>query len=534
MKSNYTFFTNANRTPQTQPIPGRQTDMVQGRSGGYQFKIDLWQQLRRCLLLGTAQGSFYANKYELTEEFVTVVTQAVANDPTRTAAAILYASNGHAINNSAPLFALVLLSMGETPAAKQAFQEIFLQVVRTGSHFYEWLNYTRNLRGFGKLIRTCGQTWLANPDVTALAYQFLKYQQRHGYTHRDVLRLFHVKPETPEHQTLYQWATQGWKTVPETPPSEAMTQIWWYERVKRTPSLTLEAIREGRLTHEMVAPVGQMDRDAWQLLFQDMPIGALLRNLGSLTHLGVLQSHQDKTLKSLAERLQSKKHLRKGRIHPIDILKALKTYESGGKLGRSQKTWQPIPRVLDILETALDRSFDVVQPTGKTFLHAVDVSGSMSYYTISSVGLTCCEIATTLALATAKAERNYMIRGFATDFRDLKITARDSFSSALAKATRQNFGGTDAAVAYDWAIRDRIHVDVFCFWTDCESWAGNAHPSQRLADYRRHVNPKAKAIYVTLAPYNVSLVDSQDPHSWDFSGFDPAMPKAIQMIATGA
>ncbi|MBE9067675.1 TROVE domain-containing protein [Leptolyngbya cf. ectocarpi LEGE 11479] len=534
MKTNYTFFTNANRTSQTQPIPGRQTDMVQGRSGGYQFKIDLWQQLRRCLLLGTAQGSFYANKHELTAEFATVVTQAVAADPARTAEAIVYASDGHAINNSAPLFALVLLSMGETPAAKQAFQEIFLKVVRTGSHFYEWLNYTRSLRGFGKLIRTCGQSWLTNPDAKALAYQLLKYQQRHGYSHRDALRLFHAKPASPDHQALYQWATQGWNTVPDTPPSETMSQIWWYERVKRDPSLTLDAIRQGRLTHEMIAPVGQMDRDAWQLLFEEMPLGALLRNLGSLTHLGVLKSHKSKNLKHLAARLQSKKLLRKARIHPIDILKALKTYQSGGSLGRSQKNWQPIPRVLDSLEIALERSFEVVKPTGKTFLHAVDVSGSMSYYTVSSVGLTCCEIATTLALATAKAERNYIIRGFATEFRDLKITARDSFSSALDKATSQNFGGTDAAAAYDWAIRHRIHVDVFCFWTDCESWAGKSHPSQRLADYRRRINPKAKAIYVALAPYKTSLVDPKDPYSWDFSGFDPAMPKAIQLIAAGA
>ena len=530
---NYTFFTQATKTPQTEPIPGRQAEMTRGRSGGYQFKADLWQQLRRCLLLGTAQGSFYANKHELTNDFADIVWQAVAINPQRVAAEIAYASDGHAINNSAPLFALVLLSMDEAPAAKQAFQEVFLHVVRTGSHFYEWLSYTRSLRGFGKLVRTCGQAWLTKPDGKALAYQFLKYQQRHGYTHRDALRLFHVKPPTPDHQSLYQWATQGWDTVPAAPPNEAMAQIWWYERVKRDPSLTLEAIRQGRLTHEMIAPIGQMDRAAWQLLFEDMPIGALLRNLGSLTALGVLTASKHKNLKHLAERLQSKRQLRQGRIHPIDILKALKTYRSGGKMGRSQKTWTPVARVADILETALERSFEVVKPTGKTFLHAIDISGSMSWSTVSSVGLTCCEIATTLALATAKAEENYIIRGFSTDFRDLGITARDSFHSALKKASNQNFGGTDASVAYDWAIRQQAHVDVFCFWTDSESWAGKAHPSQQLAAYRKAVNPETKAVYVTLAPYRVSLVDPQDSNSWDFGGFDPAMPKIIQMIAQG-
>lgn len=531
---NYTFFTQATKTPQTQPIPGRQAEMTQGRSGGYMFKADLWQQLRRCLLLGTAQGSFYANKHELTNEFADIFWQAVAIDAQRVAEEIVYASDGHAVNNSAPLFALVLLSMDEAPEAKQAFQDIFLKVVRTGSHFYEWLSYTRSLRGFGKLVRTCGQAWLTKPDSKALAYQFLKYQQRHGFTHRDALRLFHVKPATPDQQALYQWATQGWETVPETPPTEAMRQIWWYERVKRDPSLTRAAIREGRLTHEMIAPIGQMDQTAWQLLFEDMPIGALLRNLGSLTDLGVLQAHKHKNLKHLAQRLQNKQQLRRGRIHPIDILKALKTYRSGGRLGRGQKTWTPVARVADILEKALELSFDVVEPTGKTFLHAIDISGSMSYYTVSSVNLSGCEIATTLALATAKAEENYIIRGFSTNFRDLGITARDSFHSAMQKATSRNFGGTDASVAYDWAIRNRAHVDVFCFWTDSESWAGKAHPSQGLAAYRKQVNPNAKAIYVTLVPNRISLVDPQDPNSWDFGGFDPAMPKIIQMIAQGA
>src|SRR5207237_4132844 len=136
-------------------------------------------------------------------------------------------------------------------------------------------------------------------------------------------------------------------------------------------------------------------------------------------------------LKRVAKVLNSAEHLRKGRIHPIDVLKALKTYQSGGQLGRSQKTWQPVPRIVDILEQALELSFEVMQPTGKVFLHAIDVSGSMSYYSVSSIGLTCCEIATTMALATAKAEQHYVIRGFVNDFRNLNITARDSFSDAI-------------------------------------------------------------------------------------------------------
>ncbi len=142
------------------------------------------------------------------------------------------------------------------------------------------------------------------------------------------------------------------------------------------------------------------------------------------------------------------------------------------------------------------------------------------------------EIAMVMALVSAKAEKNYAIRGFSTTFKDLRITASDSFHSAMKKVSHQNFGGTDASSAYKWAIKHKFWADVICFWTDSESWAGT-QPCQKLAEYRCQVNPNVKAIYVTLAPYQLTLVDPTDPLSWDFAGFDPSMPRIIQMIANG-
>jgi len=529
----YNFGRQNTSTPQNQPLPGREAEMIQGRSGGFAFDAGIWQMLRRCLLVGTAKSTYYAQKQELTEDFVITLKQAIEEDPQRVAQEIVYASDGRAINNSAPIFALTLLSAGQTLEAKRAFKEIFGQVVRTGSHFYEWLAYTKQLRGMGRIVRDAGRAWLSNSDVRGLAYQLLKYQQRNGMSHRDALRLFHLNPPTEEHSALFNWAVKGWAELPTEIPSEALAQVWWWEWLKRNPEQTAEAIRKGRLTHEMAAPIGKMDREAWQLLFEQMPIGALLRNLGSLTELDVLRADAGANLDRVESKLNSRDHLRKGRIHPIDLLKALKTYQSGGALGRSQKNWNPVPRIVDILEKAVTLSFEVTEPTGKVFMHAVDVSGSMSCGVVPSVNLSCCEIATAMALVTAKAECNYMIRGFASDFRDLKITAKDSFGSALAKASNQNFGATDAAVAYEWMIQNRFKADVICFWTDSESWAGRKHPGVALAEYRKKVNPQAKAIYITLTPYGQTLADPQDPNSWDMGGFDPGTPRIIQMIAKG-
>jgi 60 kDa SS-A/Ro ribonucleoprotein len=391
--------------------------------------------------------------------------------------------------------------------------------------------YTKSMRGMGKIIRSAGQSWLAKSDAQAVAYQLLKYQQRSGFSHRDALRLFHVQPPSKDHELLYHWAVKGWTELSTEIPSPALAQIWWYEWLKRNPDRTHEAIAQGKLTHEMAAPIGQMDRRAWQLLFDTMPIGAMLRNLGSLTELGVLRADEPTNLERVAAVLNDRERVRKGRIHPIYVLKALKTYKSGGQIGKSKKTWTPVPRIVDILEKAVDLAFDSVEPTGKVFMHAVDISGSMSWSALPSVGMTCCEIATAMALASAKAEINYMIRGFSTEFIDLEITKEDTFTSALRKTSDRNFGGTDASVAYDWMLKNNFNADVICFWTDSESWAGNRHPSQALAEYRRKVNPNVQAIYITLQSARITLVDPKDPMSWDLGGFDPTMPRVIQSIA---
>jgi hypothetical protein len=92
------------------------------------------------LLIGAAQNTYYTNKQTLTEDFIKILQEAIALDPTWVAQEIAYASDGRAINNSAPILALVFLSMGERVVAKQSFQKTFPVVVRTGSHFYECLN----------------------------------------------------------------------------------------------------------------------------------------------------------------------------------------------------------------------------------------------------------------------------------------------------------------------------------------------------------------------------------------------------------
>lgn len=267
---------------------------------------------------------------------------------------------------------------------------------------------------------------------------------------------------------------------------------------------------------------------------------ASLRNLANLTNKGVLTKEN---LNLLEERF-TKANLLKARVHPLSIANAYKTYMSGHGM-KGNLTWIPINRVMDILDQAVNDAFEVIEPTGKRFFHALDISGSMlggmygyGRQLNQGLALSPMEIAGIMALATIKAEKDYFVGGFSSYFVELdKFSKRTSFQDIIRGEHIKGlkFGGTNASLGYKYATNNNMMVDTFVSWTDGESWLGD-HPTDALADYRSKINPDAKAIYVTIQAYgdHITLVDPKDTRSYDIAGFSTESPKLIQIIAEGA
>ncbi|UCF78183.1 MAG: TROVE domain-containing protein [Candidatus Eiseniibacteriota bacterium] len=534
-------------TPQSRPLPGR--EMVQNDAGGFVFPLGRWPSLRRALILGTAEWSYYIGRKEMTDRFLALLRECIEEDPDKVASELVYAGEGRTVSHSTVLIALAVLSTSKDPLAKRNFNELFPQLVRTGSHLYEVLGYIRGLRGIGRLIKRSFREWLTR-DPGKLAYQLLKYQQRYGWAARDVFRMFRPVPPTKEHQELYRWVVKGWDDLPAEAPCEALKQVWWFEWLKRygtaEEGATVAAIEKGNLTHEMTTGVGKMDPAAWEALFWRMPAHATLRNLGSLTDIGVISMENGPVIERLKNMFLDREAIRKTRLHPVEFMKALGVYRDGGARGRSKKSWSPVGTVIDILESALELSFETLEPTGKEFLHAVDVSGSMGSF-MESCFCTCCEAAAAMCLVTVKAERNYEVRGFSSStgsinwgrsgdmngFVPLGISREDTFRSAAGKALMNNFGATDASLPWRWARETRKAPDVVVFWTDNETWAGAEHPSVAKARLEQQLGRPVKGVYVAMTASNISLADPKDEHCIDIAGFDPSVPKVIQMFVAG-
>ena len=71
-------------------------------------------------------------------------------------------------------------------------------------------------------------------------------------------------------------------------------------------------------------------------------------------------------------------------------------------------------------------------------------------------------------------------------------------------------------------------------YTDSETWAGDVHPVQALADYLRASGIDARLVVVGMVSNGFSIADPNDPGMLDVVGFDSATPQLISEFARGA
>ena len=259
---------------------------------------------------------------------------------------------------------------------------------------------------------------------------------------------------------------------------------------------------------------------------------ALIRNLATLTRVGLLAPGSEATRRVVAH-LGDRDRLRAARVHPIAVLAALRTYASG-RGARGQNTWEPVAPIVDALDAAFYTTFQNVEPTGKRWLLALDVSGSMSGGMVAGVpGLSPRDASGAMALVTAAVEPKYSVFGFSTTFMPLGISAGQRLDDVVKTVSGLPFAGTDCALPMVHALERKLPVDVFVVYTDSETWYGKIHPVQALQRYREKMGIPARLIVVAMVANQFSIADPEDAGMLDVVGFDTATPAVMADFLRG-
>jgi 60 kDa SS-A/Ro ribonucleoprotein len=525
LTSPYARHFSTRQTSQSEPIPG--SNQVPNNAGGYAFAVDDWSRLDRFLVLGAEGGSYYVREQQLAVENARAVQRCITRDGGRTVRRIVEVSEaGRAPKNDPAIFALAMAASMGSADTRTAALAALPRVCRVGTHLFQFAENVRAFRGWGRALRRAVGAWYAARGPRELAYQLSKYQQRNGWSHRDLLRLTHPKVEkgSPTDRALA-WAAGKFDLTGESADGP-LAPIHAFEEAKRATAKSdiVRLIRDHHLVRECVPTRWLVEVEVWEALLDKMPLTAMVRNLGTMTRLGLLTPVSAATGKAVAA-LTDTDRIRKARLHPVALLMALRTYAAGhGERGRHK--WAPVQQIVHALDGAFYSAFGNVTPTSKRWLLGLDVSGSMAA-PVAGTPMSCCEGATAMALVTAHVEADYSICAFADGMRPLPITARSRLDDALRLTRDVNFGGTDCSLPMRYALQRRLPVDAFVVLTDSETWAGDIHPVQALRRYRERMGIPARLIVVGMVSSGFSIADPSDAGMLDVVGFDTATPQVM-------
>ena len=548
----------ATETHQGLPIPGR--DMVENNAGGFVFKLDEWKQLERFLILGSEGGTFYVSEKKLTADNANKVLLLLKKDGVKVVEkAVEILKSGRAPRPDVAIFVLALAASKGDDATRKAALAAVPSALKTGTQLLKYVDTVNGLRGWGRGLKKAIQLWFKGRKNETLALQLVKYKQREGWSMKDVLRLAKPVPETEVQGKLFGWTAKNekaeWAKAPVAPGDKALDFVWATEQAAQTKLVAEQAdtaeakailaeanqasvkklidlIVTYRLPREALPTEALNKVEVWEALLQEMPMTAMIRNLGTMSKVGLLKP-LSAAEKLVFQRLTDAERIRGAKVHPIQILSALRTYSSGRGV-RSAASWNVSTKVVEALDEAFELSFGAVEPAGTRHLLGLDVSGSMSGGEIAGVpGLSPSAATAALAVVAARTEPWTAIMGFDHGIRDLGVTARDSILDATKKVSINNNGGTDASLPMTWALQNKIEVDTFVVLTDSETWAGKIQPVQALEKYRQATGIGAKLIVVGMTSTGFTIADPDDAGMLDVVGFDGATPALMAKFAKG-
>lgn len=539
-------------TPQTQPIRGRK--MEQMDSGGWGFTLPCWDRLERFLIFGSEGGTYYASPALCFQRGMGSLVECLGKDPRRTIETIEgILKAGRAPKRDYALWALAVCASWDggiqdglvrtqelriqnfAPIRSLAFSAA-LRVIRTSTDLFHFVSYCEEAgHGWGRSMKRFVREWYQKRSLGDLAYQVAKYPQRDGWSHRDLLRLGHVCPRGQEEEEIYKFIVKGWTGPDEVlyVPSEAtpldflhLVSVLRLGETAENVLLSLIGVVPN-LTWEMFAPE-QRTKAVWRALIPNMPMMALIRNLGQLTAKGMLENAGVRD--TIRRKLLDREVMQKSKVHPMHLFQAMRVYESGRGV-RGKLSWTPEPQVVDLLMQAFETSLTTAPRSGKKIVVGLDLSGSMSKQVQGDwlVNCSCAEAGAALAWILARMEPNVHLMGFDTNpvhtlNNDL---VRKSSLSGFIRHARAG-GGTDCAIPIQYApIAD---ADAIVLLTDDQTWQGNGHPAEWMKKYRARAGKQTKLVSIAMAMNPQSVCDPRDAEHYSLIGFDSGSVAVLMEI----
>lgn len=473
-----------------------------------------------------------------------------------------FAQDGQAVRLEPSIFALALCSQNPDVNTKQAAFKALKDVCREPAHLFSFIKYKKELKEhmkcgiWGRALRRALSDWYNEQDAMSLAAAVTKCKQREGWSHQDLLRLSHTKPARDAIALISKYVTKGWKEVQvaheDKENAEEVIRVLSYlevvEKVKHSRDETevVTLIEEHKLEREQLLTEHLKFKQVWSALLKEMPLHSVVKMLGRLTSGKVLEPGSSET-QFLCDRIQSETALKQAKIHPFSILLATENYKKGhGYQGKPK--WEADRNILKAMDSAFYKSFMNVEPVGKCFVVAVDMSGPPSSI-VPGTSISTAAAAAAIAMIFARTEADTHVLVYSEEAMvPFSISADMTLKEAtdeLVKSTRERgeqpsgsafklqfqSESRDCTVPIQWATENRKAVDVFVTLSNNPLWTLTASPVESLKKHRETSGANSKLVMCNLTNIGIAIPDTEDRGLLTISGFDLGAFSVIRNLA---
>jgi 60 kDa SS-A/Ro ribonucleoprotein len=529
---------------------GGSTAKLNAAGGAASFPVTDAVRARRFLILGCEGGSYYTGEVSLALENAEAIARLLRQEGEGVQLVdeiVKVSVGGLAAKQGPTVFALAMCAKLGDVETRRAVYRALCSVCRIPTHLMMFIGMVERIggdagTGWGKLQRKAVGTFYNGRSPQALANMVTKYKHREGWTHLDVLRLAHVKPEGVGTSAVLRYVIKGWlgagaelvaMAKGNAAAEKSVRFLAAVEEVKTAEvSRVLELIAEHELAREHVPSAHLGNSTVWAVLLTTMPMTVMIRNLAKMTAVGLL-APLSAAVAVVCQRLVDPALLLAARVHPFQMLLACQQYGQG-KGDKGSLAWTPVPAVLAALDAGFYASFAAVVPSGKRHVLALDVSGSMSWGGVNGAKcLTPAVASAAMAMVVMRTEPLTHTLAFTDRLSPLSIHAGMSLSEVVTATSSLSFGATDCAQPMLLAAEQGVSADVFVIFTDCETWAGDVTPVEALRRYREVSGIPAKLIVVAMTSGGFTLADPADAGMMDVVGFDASAPLLMREFAAG-
>ncbi|XP_070700860.1 RNA-binding protein RO60 [Pempheris klunzingeri] len=456
-----------------------------------------------------------------------------------------FSQDGRAVRLDPSLFALAWCSQHSELKTRQAAFKALKEVCRDPAHLFSFIQNKKDLKEgmkcgiWGRALRKAVSDWYNEQDAMSLAAAVTKCKQREGWSHQDLLRLSHTKPANEAISLISKYVTKGWKEVQvaysdKENPEEVVRVLSYLEVVEKVKhscdeTEVINLIEEHKLEREQLLTDHLKSKQVWRALLKEMPLQSLLRILGKMTSNKVLEPESSET-QAVCDRIQSETALKKAKIHPLSILMTSENYKRGqGYQGKTK--WDPDSSILKAMDCAFYKSFVNVEPVGKSFVVAVDVSTSLSSI-VPGTSISTAVAAAAIAMIFTRTEADTHVVAYSEGtLVPCSLSADMTLAQATAELVKIPGGSTDCTLPITWATENGKAADVFIILTNNPLWTFTASPVESLKKHRQTFRANSKLVMCGLTSIGHAIADTEDRGLFSICGFDLGALSVIRNLA---